>query len=150
MLKAVLIASALAHAAPPEASPDARAACEQLSYSYAAAVDGNDPDGLAGLFATDGRWQLSAEPMIGQAAIRAYLTDFVKRKTGASLHVITNVQIVMTGPDTASGTAYAQIYALAKGEKAGAPRGLGIYRDKFVRSAQGWRFAERILDRISS
>lgn len=141
------VALAMVAASPAEAD---RVACERLSNDYAAAVDGNDPAALANLFTPDGRWQLSDKPMIGRDAIRAYLTDFVARKTVTSMHVTSNVRITLTGPDTAIGTAYVMIYGIAKGEKPGVPRGLGVYRDRFVRTAQGWRFAERVLDRVTA
>jgi len=141
------VALVMVAAAPNEAD---RVACERLSNDYAAAVDGNDPAALANLFTPDGRWQLSDTPMIGRDAIRTYLTDFVARKTVTSMHVTTNVRITLTGPDSATGTAYVMIYGIAKGEKPGTPRGLGVYRDRFERTAEGWRFAERVLDRVTA
>ncbi len=118
-----------------------------MSYGYD--LDFMDADGLANLFADDGRWEMSPTPLVGRKAIH----DFWASQAGRSYvtrHVITNTRVEFTDADHAKGTAYLTMYRFDPNHpetiKSLEPALLGLLHDDYVRTADGWRFALRHLD----
>jgi hypothetical protein len=127
-------------------------ACERLITDYARFVDFGAAARIAELFAADGVWEAPGVRMEGQEAIR---TGFWKREgvtRRVSRHVCTNVAIDVLGPGEARGLSYLINYRhdRREGEDAaapaptGPPKFVGEYHDRFVRTPEGWRFAERV------
>jgi len=58
------------------------------------------------------------------------------------LHVVSNVTIEPSA-EGASGTAYVLLVNIGQSGKPSALTGGGIYRDTFVKSAEGWRIKSR-------
>ncbi|HZZ34161.1 MAG TPA: nuclear transport factor 2 family protein [Caulobacteraceae bacterium] len=122
-------------------------ACQRLCVDYAHFGDSGQPEALAALFAEDGEVKLPTGTSKGRAAIAAGATptpNLVMR------HVMSNIRIDVESADKASGVAYLRLYyAMRKGDtgpavtRALAPRLVGAYHDRFVRTAEGWRFASR-------
>ena len=121
----------------------AREAIRELVAAYAHAADTGRFDEVAGLFAADGVLETPDQVAhSGRAAIRAFLGG-----TGAALasatavplirHHVSNLRITVTGADDATGTAYFLVVT----ERG--PDHWGRYRDRYVRTDEGWRFAHR-------
>jgi hypothetical protein len=124
-------------------------ACEQLSIAYARSIDFRDYDLVPDLFAEDGILDAGGE-LIGRAAIRA---AFARRPDELrSRHVLTNHFIDVLDERNARGIAYLTLYRHHGAESLeGAPvprvqpAAVGHYEDRFLRTAEGWRFARRKL-----
>jgi hypothetical protein len=122
-------------------------ACQRLCLDYAHFGDSGKPEALAALFTEDGEVKLPTGTSKGRAAIADGATptpNLVMR------HVMSNIRIDVESADNASGVAYLRLYyAMRKGDKGPAmtkalsPRIIGAYHDRFVRTAEGWRFASR-------
>ena len=127
-------------------------ACERLITDYARFVDFGNAARIAELFTPDGVWEGPGARMEGQEAIRAgfWRREGVTRRV--SRHVCTNVAIDVLGPSEARGLSYLINYRHDRRDgddpgapaPAGPPKYVGEYHDRFVRTAEGWRFAERV------
>lgn len=127
-------------------------ACERLIAEYCHLVDFGDAPGIADLFTTDGRWTSAEVDMVGQDEIRAGFTRRQAVTRRQSRHLCTNVVVRIDGDEATSlcylvnyrhdsDTGVAEVPA-----PAGLPKYVGEYRDRFVRTDEGWRFAERRFD----
>jgi hypothetical protein len=119
-------------------------ACERLCLDYAFYADNGQSDDWAGLFAEDGEMRLFGKDHVGRAAIRA--TSSGADGPNVTVHSLSNVRIEVLGPDTARGTNYVTVYSQAKANPASSgltPVLVGVYRDEYRRTAEGWRIARR-------
>lgn len=128
-------------------------ACERLIVRYTHLVDFGDAPAIADLFAPDGVWRSDdGVTMQGRAEIRAGF----ERRQGVtrrqSRHVCTNIAVEVDG-DEATGLCYLVNFrhdsATGQAETpapADVPKFVGEYHDRFVRTADGWRFADRRFD----
>jgi uncharacterized protein (TIGR02246 family) len=128
--------------------------CERLVYRYAWLVDSGEAAAIADLFAEDGTWAAGGgEPMRGRDGIRA---GFEARQAVArrqSRHVMTNVLIDVTGPDTATGRVYLVNFrhdspsgVAEKPAPADVPKYVGEYNLSFRRVDGAWLFHTLELD----
>lgn len=121
-------------------------ACTQLSMRFAKYADFRDYPALVALFVEDGVFERMGQRHVGSEAILALMaTRPLDMKTR---HICSNIVIDALGEDTATGVTYVQLYRHDGGgdnevAPASAPRMVGDYHDSFVRTAHGWRFAER-------
>ncbi|MGC1268979.1 MAG: nuclear transport factor 2 family protein [Croceibacterium sp.] len=123
--------------------------CTRLINLYANGNDAGDWDAVAALYTKDGlmRRPSGGDPVVGRAAI---LAGFKARPPRTQRHVVANTVVDVLGPDEA--TAFSAII-LYQGDvtsdgslpqmSANSPL-VGWYRDRLVRTAEGWRFAERV------
>lgn len=121
----------------PEATRAVEADCARLIARYANLNDAARWDELAALYADDGlmtRPSAPDAPVIGRAAI---LAAFQARPARQTRHVCSNVVIDVESPSTARGES-----AMVLFQPEGAPL-VGSFHDRFVLTADGWRFAER-------
>ena len=127
-------------------------ACRRLVLEFAAAVDAQAYERLAGLFAPDAVFGRPADPDRLLTGVANIVAAFESRpRERLSVHLCTNISITVESADAARGscrvllftstTAQPEIYG--KGRKAAAGQLVGIYNDRFVRLSAGWRFAER-------
>ena len=127
-------------------------ACERLIVRYTHLVDFGEAPAIADLFTADGVWRTDDFAMNGRDEIRAGF----ERRQGVtrrqSRHVCTNVAIDVDG-DTATGLCYLVNYrhdsptgVAEKPAPADVPKFVGEYHDTFVRTEDGWRFADRYCD----
>ena len=111
--------------------------CARLIALYANLNDEARWDEVAALFAEDGvmsRPSAHDVPIAGRAAILAAFRARPARKTR---HVCSNVVIDVESTESARGTSAMLLYA-------GEDRPLvGSFRDRFILTPDGWRFAER-------
>ena len=127
------------------------AACARLIAHYAQLVDLAEPGAAADLFVEDGVFELASTRIEGREAIRANSVagrgQFAGRVTR---HVCTNIVITALDEQHAEGSAYFLFFASEAGAgaplKFGAPATIGVYRDRFVRTAGGWRIAHRRVE----
>jgi 3-phenylpropionate/cinnamic acid dioxygenase small subunit len=114
---------------------------------YASAIDDRDWARLRSCFVPDALGIYHADrPLHGRAAIEEAIRTAVAPLTRTQ-HFVTNVEVDPTADEA---TARCALHALHV--RAGVAGGeqfviAGRYRDRFVRTAEGWRIRERRLDR---
>ena len=123
--------------------------CERLIKHYVNLNDAHDWAGCAALYTPDARMgRPSGGPAIeGREAI---LAAFTARPPRAQRHTVSNIVVEVADAEHASAFSVIVLY---QGEPAGegqlpaksanSPL-IGWYRDRLVRTSEGWRFAERI------
>lgn len=128
-------------------------ACERLINQYCLFVDFGEASRIAELFTEDGLWTNESIRMEGRDGIRRAFShrEGVTRRT--SRHLCTNVVIDVLDDDHATGICYLINYrhdsrtgAAEVPAPSDAPKFVGEYRDTFVRTPDGWRFATRHCD----
>jgi anthranilate 1,2-dioxygenase small subunit len=113
-----------------------------LVARYAHLVDDAQVDEWGELFPEDGRMEAFTIPLEGRAAIVEWINGVL---SGPKLrHMIAGTHVVVDSATEAHGTVDTLLLAAVEGSwiVAGAPR----YVDRYVKTAEGWRFAERILE----
>ena len=129
-------------------------ACERLIMRYTHLVDSGRAAEIADLFTADGVWRTDDFSMDGRDEIRAGF----ERRQGVtrrqSRHVCTNVVVEVDG-DRATGLCYLVNYRHDSSSgtaehpaPADVPKFVGEYHDVFVRTDDGWRFADRYCDMV--
>jgi hypothetical protein len=118
----------------------------KLAYRYARMIDRREWGDLAKVFTADARLAGPGYAMSGHDELRAGLATI--DQFSATLHGVLN-QIAEIEGDRATG----EIYCVANHlhEKGGVPYKLDMgirYEDRYQRTAEGWRIAERILNLI--
>jgi hypothetical protein len=79
---------------------------------------------------------------VGRAAI---LASFASRPPRKSCHLITNIVVDLLSETEARSRCTLLLYAAPAGESnAASPALIGGFRDTLVRTADGWRFSERV------
>lgn len=126
--------------------------CRNLSIAYARHVDYKEYDKFVELFAEDG-YLFAGVPLDGKEGIKK---GMAKRSDKLrSRHVLTNIYTEVIDENNARGISYLTLYRYFGDESLGnapidlqadGPAGVGHYKDEFVRTADGWRFARRELE----
>jgi uncharacterized protein (TIGR02246 family) len=124
-------------------------ACERLVTEYCHYVDHGEAARIADLFTEDGVWTGGQVVMKGREQLAA---GFAQRQANAermSRHVCQNFLCRVLDENTAEGVVYLTLYrhdgdpARRFSSLQGQPELVGEYRDRFVRTSEGWRIAER-------
>jgi hypothetical protein len=123
-------------------------ACERLVTQYCHLVDHGEASRIADLFSKDGVWASTENSMTGQDQVRAGFLVRENNKARMSRHVCSNLLVDVLDEDHARGTVYLTLYRHDGKEGRSispldGPVMVGEYRDRFVRSAEGWRFERR-------
>lgn len=128
----------------------AERACEALITAYTHYVDDfGERSRVPELFTEDGVWESDEARLEGRDQLASFFGKVEAHRT--TRHVSSNVAVRVTGPDGAEGLSYFTLYRHV-GEKPrvpdldGQPVIVGHYRDRFVRTADGWRIAHRRAD----
>jgi 3-phenylpropionate/cinnamic acid dioxygenase small subunit len=114
---------------------------------YATAIDDRDWDRLRSCFVPDAVGIYHADrPMHGYGAIEEAIRTAVTPLTRTQ-HLVTAVEVDLAGDEASS-----RCSLHAQHVRAGVPGGehfviAGRYRDRLVRTGEGWRIRERRLDR---
>ncbi|HRW02067.1 MAG TPA: nuclear transport factor 2 family protein [Tetrasphaera sp.] len=111
--------------------------CAALVMRYANGNDAADWDLVARLFAADGRMSRPTAPDDFIEGRDAILAAFRARPARTTRHVTSNVVIGVESATSARGECALVLYTAYK-----API-VGSFHDRFVRTSDGWRFAER-------
>jgi hypothetical protein len=109
---------------------------------YPVRCDDLDAEAWAALFADDGALVLGNRRIQGRDNLVPWLNKVQAR--ARYRHMMLNAAITIDSPTTAHGSLDMVLLRL-EGEKwviDGAPR----YTDKYVKTADGWKFLERVLD----
>ena len=112
--------------------------CARLVALYANLNDAARWDAVAALYAEDGvmtRPTAPDAPVIGRAAI---LAAFQARPPRTTRHICSNVVIDVVSSAEARGESAMLLFTAPD-----APPLVGSFHDRFVLTAEGWRFAER-------
>ena len=123
--------------------------CTRLINHYANLNDAGRWDDVAALYADDGlmaRPSAPDQPIVGRDAI---LASFLARPPRVSRHICANIVVTVESADTASAHSMILLFSGVAAKDDGLPildkkpALVGEYDDRFVRTADGWRFAER-------
>ena len=123
--------------------------CTRLINLYANLNDAGRWEDVAALYVEDGlmaRPSAPDQPIIGRDAI---LASFLARAPRVSRHICANIVVTVESPDAASAHSMILLFSGAAATDGGLPTLdkkpalIGEYDDRFVRTADGWRFAER-------
>ena len=125
-------------------------ACARLVNRFAVYNDSGEFDRLAALFIEEGRYARPSAPDTFIEGREAILASFTARPGNKlTRHVISNVIIDVEDERHASGLSYIVLYTAALdnpaklGLKANPVQLVGEFYDRFVLTADGWRFSER-------
>jgi hypothetical protein len=122
--------------------------CERLVLQFAQANDDWDHDGIADCFTEDCSFARPIDPdnpYRGRETLRAMFRDRPQR---LGRHLMTNILIHVDSEEAAHGRCYVTYLSTPDVDQprpALAEPGIfvGWFDDKFVRTAEGWRIAER-------
>lgn len=123
--------------------------CTRLINLYALRNDAGDWDAVAALYTVDGllaRPSAPDKPIVGRDAI---LAAFKARPARAGRHVCSNIVVEVESATQASAFSVILLFQGEASEDGGLPvrdaKGplVGWFKDRLVKTAEGWRFAER-------
>ena len=117
-------------------------AIRDLARRYAHYVWQNELEALADLFAGDGEMDPGTRPPIrGREALLAGFREMLT--AGDVVRPVVQQHVVELAGDTATGTCYIDLRAVVLGKSM---IGAGWYTDRYVRTAEGWRFTSRKIE----
>jgi len=122
--------------------------CERLVTAYCHYVDHGDASRIAELFTEDGVWTSPEVTMNGREEIRKAMAVREANTARMSRHVCNNFLLDVIDSDQAEGTVYLTLYrhdGNPDRETSPLPGAVmvGEYRDRFIRTSEGWRFQHR-------
>jgi ketosteroid isomerase-like protein len=124
--------------------------CERLLKLYVNLNDAQDWAACAALYTSDARMGRPSQPGTFVEGRGAILAAFEARAPRAQRHTVSNIVVDVEDGDNARAFSVIVLYqgdSAAEGElpamSANSPL-VGWYRDRLKRTAEGWRFAERI------
>lgn len=113
-------------------------ACERLVLDYAALNDAGDWDAVAALYVPEGRMSRPTAPDAFIEGREAILAAFRARPPRTTRHICANIRVTLE--DDATARIASQILLFTAADQAPL---VGSYADICVKTADGWRFAER-------
>lgn len=121
--------------------------CTNLVVEYAYHRDRFDGEGFASLFTDGASLTVGGQTWVGRAAIRGRIEGL---QTGSSIrHLMSTIRIVPVDDDHATGVSYVTIYSAPPGQNTVEGFTLvGEYHDTFLRTAEGWKIQNRVLQTI--
>jgi hypothetical protein len=128
------------------------AACYALCVDYADIIDAREWDRLTEVFAPDGSFSAPLPPKQDYKGVDKIIAMFQARPRGRlTHHLISNFRVRMETNDTAVGTCRVLLFVsdesdpeTPEGRKVAPKQWMGTYQDRYVRTKDGWRFAERV------
>ncbi len=122
--------------------------CERLVSAYCHYVDHGEAARIADLFTEDGVWASPEVSMNGREEIRKAMGVRQANTARMSRHVCNNFLLDVIEEDHAEGTVYLTLYrhdGEPDRETSPLPGAVmvGEYRDRFVKTPDGWRFQHR-------
>lgn len=123
-------------------------ACERLVTTYCHLVDHGEASRIADLFTDEGVWAAPGVEMKGRAQLAGGFKQREAQAERMSRHVCNNFRCDVIDADHAEGVVYLTLYRHdGDPERVVSPLVgpviVGEYRDRFERTADGWRFARR-------
>jgi hypothetical protein len=123
--------------------------CYRLMARYAHLVDLGNQEEVADLFTEHGVWESAERRLVGRDAIRGWFAEREQRLGTTTQHDCSNALVTVKDARHAEGIVYFTAYRHDATHKRTAPAPLdgpvsvGLYRDVFVLTDDGWRFAHR-------
>jgi len=110
--------------------------------------DGFNPEGIASVFAEDGRWIIEDTVIEGTQAIKEQCRGLVKVQPWSCHNVTPSVIEIAEDGDTAVGTFYILTFLTMRDSKGneGAYFLPGVFYDKFVKKGEDWYIQEAKAD----
>ena len=148
-------ASGRAASSAPGVTLEDRAAITDLIHRYSYTWDGRDAASWVGLFTEDAVIQAS---FVGKQAwsygsnterrtfIDGFYEAMAKQGLVTTRHVQTNTVLTPESDGSVRGETMFIVAFQFRGEKIPRFTNTGVYRDRFVRTAAGWKFARRDID----
>lgn len=129
----------------------AEMACHALCVDYADIVDSQEYSRLREVFAVDAIFARPTNPQDPIRGAENIVASFESRpRNRVTQHFVTNIRVRVESPTTASGSCRILLYMsdasepeTPEGRKAASKQLIGVYLDRYVRTKDGWRFAER-------
>jgi uncharacterized protein (TIGR02246 family) len=128
-------------------------ACRDLIAAVTQRGDRREIEAAAALFAEDGVWIRGGRPWQGRAAVSESYGRLPA--TQVTRHISSNCVVTVEDADHASAITYYVAYHHDPGIASPAfpvpldpPFSLGEWHDRFVRTAEGWRIAQRETRRL--
>jgi ketosteroid isomerase-like protein len=124
--------------------------CTKLINRYTLLNDAADWDAVAALYTEDGQMARPSapdKPVIGRNTI---LTTFKSRPARAARHVVSNIVVDVVSETEATAISIIVLYQGNASEDGGLPVRdpksplIGTYADKLRKTADGWKFSERV------
>jgi hypothetical protein len=119
--------------------------CQDLLVRLCSALDVGDNTKAATMLAENATVVAPTGPVSGEAARQVFLS---RPPTIVTRHVLTNLLVTLTGPDTATADAYIIVYRVPREAQDVPPRRLpatpqaaGDWKIKFKKTVQGWRIS---------
>ena len=120
-------------------------AIRNLAAAYSDAVNRGSPENMAAVYAEDGVLSAFGAPdVVGRAALKATFTKVIADHRW--IFQMTHSGLVELDGDTAWCRWWVSEHALRP--DGGGTEFKGIYQDRVVRTAAGWRFARRLLQAV--
>jgi ketosteroid isomerase-like protein len=133
--------------------PDAiERACQRLVIEFAEAIDAQDYERLREVFAPDATFARPTEPDTVIRGIDSIIAAYAARpRNRLTQHLCTNIRVTAESDDAARGTCVVLLFLgdasepdrPGKGRRAAPSQLLGTFADRFQRTEDGWRIAER-------
>jgi hypothetical protein len=131
----------------PAQDAEIKAACERVALDYCFYSDAARTEDLAALFAEDGEFHLFGQVHVGPAGVAKGLGG--RPASVVTVHAVSNHRIDVVSESEATSTAYVTVWVgdtSAPAPAAISPFLVGIYHDRYRRTAAGWRFARRAFE----
>ncbi|HTR48049.1 MAG TPA: nuclear transport factor 2 family protein [Verrucomicrobiae bacterium] len=130
---------------------NAEAACHALCVDYCEIVDSQEYSRLRDIFTPDVIFARPTAPQDPLRGVETVVASFEARlRTRVTQHFVTNIRVRVESATAASGSCRILLYMAeasepetSEGRQAAPKQLVGVYRDRFVRTEDGWRFAER-------
>jgi ketosteroid isomerase-like protein len=123
-----------------------RQAITHLIHAYCYHFDRNEPAAVAALFSADATVDYGPEAatIVGADAIASTIAVGLEKTFAATSHHVSNIQITLEDADRARSVTY--LYAWHRYVDGSPDSELwGCYLHRFVRTGEGWRIAELVL-----
>ena len=120
-------------------------AIRALTHRYGLALDAFDIDGTVAAFTPDVVFDCGAfglERLEGRESLRRFF-EHNEQAMANQIHLFANHIIELDGPDDAHGTNYLIQDGYTK--EGGRIQCLGLNRDRYVRTPEGWLITERVI-----
>lgn len=130
---------------------NAELACSALAIDYAEIVDNKDYARLRDIFAENAVFVRPSNPQDVVRGVENIVATLASRPRHlVTQHLVCNVRVQVETPDIAVGSCRIVLYIAdasepetPEGRKAASKQLVGAYEDRYVRTKNGWRFAER-------
>ncbi len=126
-------------------------ACHALCLDYCEVVDAQDYSRLREIFAQDAVFARPTAPQNPLCGVENIVASFEARpRARVTQHFVTNIRVRIESPTAATGSCRILLYMsdvaepeTTEGRQAVPKQLIGVYQDRYVRTKDGWRIAER-------